>query len=87
MGAPRDMILPSDLAQAVRDQPIEQGYAGEFDVIREGAAGTSHDIHGCSQEEVDPIGRDYAARQAGTLETDSMDKFPAELAADRAAGR
>ena len=87
MGAPRDMILPSDLAQAVRDQAIEQGYAGEFDVIHERSAATSHDIHGCSQEEVDPIGRDYAARQAGTLETVSVEEFPAELAADRAAGR
>jgi len=85
--APRDMILPSDLAQAVRDQAIEQGYAGEFDVIREGSAATSHDIHACSQEVVGPIRRDYAARQAGTLETVSVEEFRAELAAGRAAGR
>ena len=87
MDAPRDMILSSDLAQAVRDQAIEQGYAGEIDVIREGSATTSHDIHGCSQEQVDPIGRDYAARQVGTLATVSVEKFSAELAADSAAGR
>ena len=87
MDAPRDMILPSDLAQAVRDHAIEQGYAGEMDVIRERSATTSHDIHGCSQEEVDPIGRDYADWQAGALETVAMEEFPAELAADRAAGR
>ena len=87
MDAPRDMILPSDLAQAVRDQAIEQGYAGEIDVIREGSAATSHDIHACSQEEGGLIRRDYAARQAGALETVSMEEFSAELAADRAAGR
>lgn len=87
MDAPRDMILPSVLAQAVRDQAIEQGYAGELDVIREASAATSHDVHGFSQEEVDPIGRDYAAWQAGALETVSMEEFSAELAADRAAGR
>jgi len=87
VGAPRDMILPSDLAQAVRDQPIEQGYAGDTDVIRERLATTSHDIHGSSQEEADPIRRGYAARQAGTLETVSVEEFPAEIAADRAAGR
>jgi len=85
--APRDMILPSDLAQAVRDQAIEQGYAGKSDVIREGSATTSHDIHECSQEEAGSIGRDYAARPAGTLETVSVEEFSAELAADRAAGR
>ena len=87
MDAPRDMILPSDLAQAVRDQAIEQGYAGDADVIREGLATTSHDIHGFSQEEAASIRRDYAARQAGALETVAMEEFSAELAADRAAGR
>ena len=87
MDAPRDMILPSDLAQAVRGLAIEQGYAGELDVIREGSAATSHDIHACSQEVVGPIRRDYAARQAGTLETVSMEGFLAGFAADRAAGR
>jgi len=85
--APRDMILPSDLAQAVRDQAIEQGYAGEADVIRERSATTSHDIRGFSQEEAGSIRREYAARQAGALETVSVEEFPAELAADRAAGR
>ena len=87
MDAPRDMILPSDLAQAVRGLAIERGYAGEADVIREGSATTSHDISGSSQEEAYLIGREYAARQAGTLETVSVEEFPAELAADRAAGR
>jgi hypothetical protein len=80
------MILPSDLAQAVRDQAIEQGYAGGLDVIREGLATTSHDIHGFSQEEAGSIRRAYAW-QAGTLETVAMEEFPAEIAADRAAGR
>jgi len=87
VGAPRDMILPSDLAQAVRDQAIEQGYAGDTDVIRERLATTSHDIHGFRQEEAESIRRAYAARQAGALETVSMEEFSAELAADRAAGR
>ena len=87
MGAPRDMILPSDLAQAVRDQAIEQGYAGDADVIREGSAATSHDVHQFSQEEANSIRCEYAARQAGTLETVAMEEFSAELAADRAAGR
>ena len=86
MDAPRDMILPSDLAQAVRDHAIEQGYAGELDVIREGSAATSHDIHGFSQKEAGSIRRAYAW-QAGTLETVAMEEFPAEIAADRAAGR
>jgi len=85
--APSDMILPSDLAQAVRDHAIEQGYAGELDVIREGSATTIHDIYGFSQKEANSIRREYAARQAGTLETVSVEEFPAELAADRAAGR
>jgi len=85
--APRDMILPSDLAQAVRDQAIEQGSVGELDVIREGSATTSHDIHGFSQEEAGLIRREYAAWQAGALETVAMEEFSAELAADRAAGR
>ena len=87
MDAPRDMILPSDFAQAVRDHAIEQGYAGELDVIREGSAATSHDVHQFSQEEAGLIRREYAARQAGALETVSMEEFSAELAADRAAGR
>ncbi|RZM07409.1 MAG: hypothetical protein EOP68_13940 [Sphingomonas sp.] len=81
------MILPSDLAQAVRDQAIEKGYAGDTDVIRQRLATTSHDIRGSSQEEAYLIGREYAARQAGTLETVSVEEFPAEIAADRAAGR
>jgi len=85
--APRDMILPSDLAQAVRDQAIEQGYAGDADVIREGSATMSHDIHECSQEEAGLIRREYTARQAGALETVAMEAFSAEIAADRAAGR
>lgn len=87
MDAPRDMILSSDLAEAVRDQAIEQGYAGDADVIREGSATTSHDIHGSSQAEADSIRREYAAWQAGTLETVLMEEFLAEIAADRAAGR
>jgi len=85
--APRDMILPSDLAQAVRDQAIEKGYAGDTDVIRQRLATTSHDISGSSQEEAYLIGREYAARQAGTLETVAMEEFSAGFAADRAAGR
>jgi hypothetical protein len=80
------MILTSDLAQAVRDQAIEQGYAGDADVIREGSATTSHDIPGSSQGEANSIRRAYAW-QAGTLETVAMEEFSAELAADRAAGR
>jgi len=81
------MILPPGLAQAVGDQAIERGYAGELDVIREGSATTSHDIHEFSQEEAGSIRREYAAWQAGALETVAMEEFPAEIAADRAAGR
>jgi len=58
-----------------------------LDVIREGSATTSHDIHGLSQGEANSIRREYAARQAGTLETVSVEEFRAELAAGRAAGR
>ena len=71
----------------MRDHAIEQGYAGELDVIRERSATTSHDIHGLIQGEANSIRREYAARQAGTLETVAMEEFPAEIAADRAAGR
>lgn len=83
MDAPRDLILPPDLAQAVRDRATEQGYSDELDVIRDGLAATSHDVHEFSQEEVEAIRREYAAWQAGTLETVSMEEVRAKFEAER----
>lgn len=81
------VTLPDDLADAVRARVASGRYASESEVVRDGLRALAEQEGVIEDWLRGPVLREYAAWEAGSVETVGLEEFRDELARDRAAAR
>lgn len=81
------ITLPDDVADDVRHRVASGSYASEGDVLRAGMRALADREQAGEDRFAMAVKAQYAAFEAGTLETIAFEDYTAELAEDRAAGR
>lgn len=83
MGSGMSITLPDSMAEAVRARIASGRYADASEVIGEGLQALADRERAVENWLKDSVMRDYAAWEAGTLETVDLNAFREELARDR----
>lgn len=80
------ITLPNGTADEVRGRVATGRYARESEVVRGGLRALADQERAVDDWLRGPVMREYAAWEAGELDTVSLDAFKAELEQDRVAG-